>query len=216
MGMQGSGGDVPWVQIDNLECIRLAMVHLHALGHRTIAYVGGPTASWSNMQRLDALRTVVAQSADTELINLGVLPALRLQRYRGRRPRHCQRRHGSAGLQRPGRVRTAGSIPPAGHPGPGGHQRRRRGQPPHVRTHRSLTEQRRDPTGELRACRRRHGAQPRAAPRLAAGSPPRPVVPARSQTVDRSGQPKPTSVHVCCISSAVQPGRHQEPLGTDV
>ena len=71
MGMQGSGGDVPWVQIDNLECIRLAMVHLHALGHRTIAYVGGPTASWSNMQRLDALRTIVAQSADTELINLG-------------------------------------------------------------------------------------------------------------------------------------------------
>ena len=71
MGMQGSGGDVPWVQIDNLEGIRLAMVHLHALGHRTIAYVGGPTASWSNMQRLDALRTIVAQSADTELINLG-------------------------------------------------------------------------------------------------------------------------------------------------
>ena len=64
-------GDVPTVEIDNLEGIRLAMVHLKALGHRTIAYVGGPSTSWSNMQRLDALRTVVAQSADTELVDLG-------------------------------------------------------------------------------------------------------------------------------------------------
>jgi LacI family transcriptional regulator len=64
-------GDVPTVEIDNLEGIRLAMVHLHALGHRTIAYVGGPSTSWSNMQRLDALETVVARSADTELINFG-------------------------------------------------------------------------------------------------------------------------------------------------
>ncbi len=63
--------DVPTVQIDNLEGIRLAMVHLRALGHRTIAYVGGPSTSWSNMARLDALRTVAAQRADTELINLG-------------------------------------------------------------------------------------------------------------------------------------------------
>ena len=64
-------GDVPTVEIDNLEGIRLAMVHLRALGHRTIAYVGGPSSSWSNMRRLEALRTVVAQSADTELIDLG-------------------------------------------------------------------------------------------------------------------------------------------------
>ena len=64
-------GDVPTVKINNLDGIRLAMVHLHALGHRTIAYVGGPSTSWSNVQRLDALRTVVAQSADTELIDLG-------------------------------------------------------------------------------------------------------------------------------------------------
>ena len=63
--------DVPSVKIDNLEGIRLAMVHLRALGHRTIAYVGGPSTSWSNMARLDALRTVVAQHPDTELIDLG-------------------------------------------------------------------------------------------------------------------------------------------------
>lgn len=64
-------GDVPAVEIDNLEGIRLAMVHLRALGHRTIAYVGGPPLSWSSMQRLDALQTVATQYADTELINLG-------------------------------------------------------------------------------------------------------------------------------------------------
>jgi LacI family transcriptional regulator len=63
--------DVPTVKIDNLDGIRLAMVHLHALGHRTIAYVGGPSSSWSNMVRLEALQIVVAQSADTELIDLG-------------------------------------------------------------------------------------------------------------------------------------------------
>jgi hypothetical protein len=215
MGMQGSGGDVPWVQIDNLEFIRLAMVHLHALGHRTIAYVGGPTASWSNMQRLDALRTIVAQSADTELINLGSF-----QPYvsGGIAAADLVIASDATAVLAYNDLVAYGLLDRFRQRGirvPGGHQRRRRGQPPHVRTHRSLTEQRRDPTGELRA-RRRHGAQPRAAPRLAAGSPPRPVVPARSQTVDRSGQPKPTSVHVCCISSAVQPGRHQELLGTDV
>jgi DNA-binding LacI/PurR family transcriptional regulator len=64
-------GDVPTVAIDNLEGIRLAMVHLRALGHRRIAYVGGPSTSWSNMARLDALQTVAGQHADTELIDLG-------------------------------------------------------------------------------------------------------------------------------------------------
>jgi DNA-binding LacI/PurR family transcriptional regulator len=66
-----SSADIPTVKIDNLEGVALAMVHLRALGHRRIAYVGGPSTSWSNMARLDALRTVVAQSADTELIDLG-------------------------------------------------------------------------------------------------------------------------------------------------
>ena len=63
--------DVRTVEIDNLEGIRLAVTHLRALGHRTIAYVGGPGTSWSNMQRLAALRTVTGQDADTELIDLG-------------------------------------------------------------------------------------------------------------------------------------------------
>jgi DNA-binding LacI/PurR family transcriptional regulator len=64
-------GDIPTVRIDNLEGVRQAMVHLHALGHRTIAWVGGPSTSWSNTERLAALHTVVALHPDTELIDLG-------------------------------------------------------------------------------------------------------------------------------------------------
>ena len=64
-------GDIPTVRIDNLEGIRQAMVHLHALGHRTIAWVGGPSQSWSNTERLAALHTVAVLHPDTELIDLG-------------------------------------------------------------------------------------------------------------------------------------------------
>ena len=64
-------GDIPTVKIDNLEGVRQAMVHLRALGHRTIAWVGGPSRSWSNTQRLAALHTVTALHPDTEFIDLG-------------------------------------------------------------------------------------------------------------------------------------------------
>jgi len=69
-----SCGDLPSVAIDNREGVRQAMTHLHALGHRTIAYVGGPTTSWSNAARLDALHTVAAQKKDLEVIYLGSFP----------------------------------------------------------------------------------------------------------------------------------------------
>jgi DNA-binding LacI/PurR family transcriptional regulator len=64
-------GDIPTVTIDNLEGVRQAMVHLRALGHRTIAWVGGPSTSWSNTQRLSALHAVAALQPDTELVDLG-------------------------------------------------------------------------------------------------------------------------------------------------
>jgi len=64
-------GHIPTVRIDNLEGVRQAMVHLHALGHRTIAWVGGPSTSWSNTERLAALHTIAARQPDTELIDLG-------------------------------------------------------------------------------------------------------------------------------------------------
>ncbi len=62
---------VPAVLIDNLGGVRLALDHLRALGHRKIAYVGGPAASWSTRTRLAAARTVVAEHPDTELIDIG-------------------------------------------------------------------------------------------------------------------------------------------------
>jgi LacI family transcriptional regulator len=64
-------GDVPAVLIDNLNGIRQAMVHLRALGHRTIAWVGGPSTSWSNKERLSALRAFTDQDPEINLIDLG-------------------------------------------------------------------------------------------------------------------------------------------------
>jgi LacI family transcriptional regulator len=64
-------GDIPTVKIDNLEGVRQAMVHLRALGHRTIAWVGGPSTSWSNTERLAALHAVTDLQPDTELVDLG-------------------------------------------------------------------------------------------------------------------------------------------------
>lgn len=64
-------GDIPSVTIDELQGVRHAMVHLRALGHRTIAYVGGPRTSWSNKERLGALRAVAAQHSDIDVVDLG-------------------------------------------------------------------------------------------------------------------------------------------------
>ena len=64
-------GDIPTVTIDNLAGVQQAMVHLFALGHRTIAWVGGPSTSWSNRERLAALHSVAAEHPETELIDLG-------------------------------------------------------------------------------------------------------------------------------------------------
>ena len=64
-------GDLPTVAIDNLVGIRQAMMHLRALGHRRIAWVGGPVKSWSNTERLVALEAFTADHPDTEVVNVG-------------------------------------------------------------------------------------------------------------------------------------------------
>jgi len=64
-------GDIPTVTVDNLEGVRQAMVHLRALGHRRIAFVGGPSTSWSNHERIAGFQAVGAKHADMELIDLG-------------------------------------------------------------------------------------------------------------------------------------------------
>ena len=66
--------DIPAVTFDSLGGMRQAVAHLMALGHRRIAYVGGPRTSWSHRDRQAGLRTVTA-AAGAELIEVGsVLP----------------------------------------------------------------------------------------------------------------------------------------------
>ena len=48
--------DVPSVIVDTASGARQALTHLRSLGHQRIAYVAGPTESWSSAQRWDALR----------------------------------------------------------------------------------------------------------------------------------------------------------------
>lgn len=67
-------GRIPSVTVDNLDGMRQATAHLTALGHRRVAYVGGPRTSWSNRERLRALRTVAA-AAGLSLVEIGnVIP----------------------------------------------------------------------------------------------------------------------------------------------
>lgn len=48
------------VLIDTGPAVSAAMAHLASLGHRRIAYVSGPAASWSNQQRRAAIRREAA------------------------------------------------------------------------------------------------------------------------------------------------------------
>lgn len=63
-------GDIPTVTIDNRDGVRQALDHLRALGHRRIAYVGGPRGSWSDDERLAAVRDAEHES-DLEMVELG-------------------------------------------------------------------------------------------------------------------------------------------------
>ncbi|MFF0374164.1 LacI family DNA-binding transcriptional regulator [Actinoplanes missouriensis] len=60
----------PSVTADSADGMRQAVGHLHALGHRRIAYVAGPRTSWSNRDRLRGLRSATS-SYDMDLIEAG-------------------------------------------------------------------------------------------------------------------------------------------------
>lgn len=62
------GAGLPSVVVDNSDGVRQAVRHLHALGHRRVAYAGGPSGSWSDARRRDGLR---ASDLDVEVVDLG-------------------------------------------------------------------------------------------------------------------------------------------------
>ena len=63
-------GRLPAITFDNVDGMRQAVTHLTALGHRRIAYVAGPRASWSNRERVRGLRLAIA-GAGAELVEVG-------------------------------------------------------------------------------------------------------------------------------------------------
>lgn len=65
---------IPSIAYDNAGGLRSLMSHLVALGHRRIAYAGGPAASFSSGQRGDAFRSYSSPQVELDLIDLGAFP----------------------------------------------------------------------------------------------------------------------------------------------
>ncbi|ADG75896.1 transcriptional regulator, LacI family [Cellulomonas flavigena DSM 20109] len=62
------GAGLPSVVVDNRDGVRQAVRHLHALGHRRVAYAGGPADSWSDARRRDGLADL---DVEVEVVDLG-------------------------------------------------------------------------------------------------------------------------------------------------
>ena len=62
------------VTYDNAGGLRAIVQHLVALGHRTIAYAGGPERSWSSRQRREAFLAADQGTPDLATIDLGFFP----------------------------------------------------------------------------------------------------------------------------------------------
>lgn len=67
-------GRTPAVTTDYADGMRQAVAHLDALGHRHIAWVGGPRTSWTTGERLRGLQAS-AGAADVKLTDIGYFPA---------------------------------------------------------------------------------------------------------------------------------------------
>lgn len=63
--------DLPAITVDNGDGIAQAVRHLRALGHRRIAWAGGPASSWSNDRRVEGLQAIELELTDIEIVNLG-------------------------------------------------------------------------------------------------------------------------------------------------
>lgn len=66
-----SSEGVPSVRVEAEGPIRRAVEHLYALGHREIAYAGGPESSLSGSERWHAITQVQPTLPDLQVVNLG-------------------------------------------------------------------------------------------------------------------------------------------------
>jgi len=71
---------LPRVLIDSAGGVARAVEHLAGLGHRRVAYLNGPTRSWSNAQR----RRTVQRSAERAGLTVAMIPARRSGFEQGR------------------------------------------------------------------------------------------------------------------------------------
>lgn len=62
---------VPAVEADHRAGMLRALEHLRALGHRRVAYAGGPERSWSDRRRRAGLQEASARYDDVEVVALG-------------------------------------------------------------------------------------------------------------------------------------------------
>lgn len=85
---------IPRVLIDTAGGVRAAVRHLAELGHERLAYVAGPPASWSNLERKTAAREA-ARKAGMELT---VLPTTRPSFEAGRRSAPAIQRSGASAV----------------------------------------------------------------------------------------------------------------------
>jgi DNA-binding LacI/PurR family transcriptional regulator len=63
------------VLMDSADGARQALEHLAALGHRRVAHLAGPPASWAGQQRLRGMRAA-APEWDVETVELGPFPPM--------------------------------------------------------------------------------------------------------------------------------------------
>lgn len=62
---------LPSVMFDEDRGMTSSLRHLVALGHRRIAYAGGPLQSWTHRRRAEAVRHFAEQESGVELVDLG-------------------------------------------------------------------------------------------------------------------------------------------------
>lgn len=68
--INGEAEDIPRILMDADQGLSQAVEHLHALGHRKVAYVPGPASSWANLRRSDLVARFCAERG-IELVTVG-------------------------------------------------------------------------------------------------------------------------------------------------